>query len=1585
MSEGSDDSSEETDYSSNCHMALDEKVELIKADANKFYGEGQYGQALDKYEEALQINEAVPELKSKLELLYKLKNNVAQCWIKKKEYMKALEAAVDAIEGGSDQARSYTRAAHAFKELNKPDFALITLEKGTLKCYDSQRTDVQKELAQLRKDFKQLKNIKQKNWQKADIKELVDRLKKEIADKESNANDKNEKAEKKSTQSEEVKKKNKEERAREAEELKRKKEEEMERKVRQEMEHKVKEDLKKDMEEKIMMAALPKEINNQVKFTDYLKKGSEAFQNNVASTAFDNMGRALDLIKQDYDNLGWSKNLDEKNNPDVVTIRYIYARAGVETSVYENIMAAKENFEMIINVYHCKSVRFPAVYYGLALLYMKLNRFDKSKEYVDLGLKFLEKRLSFTPVHWPGLPTKPLSETQPDNLKRLLIELSVQLTAPPLPDAVCKYTECTTHAHQTHILPSENIYLSDPDYRGHYRLLCAENCRLEYHKVCWGLLKSEHEWGPVRVTNDKDFLGTACLTPDCEGVINKVEIFNQDGESHKIEDAKLNERLKEEAKKRKQEESKRVEELKMNKDSAAPNITKKKKKKKAATMTPDSEIDLSEGSAAPAVASLAAGSTAVSSLEQDKQPEPVAEVKDMAEVNEIDQVDYSKVDLSNAVVLNRGGAKTSTENEMGDRMVNRKKKSKKKVLSLQELQAVASNGEVSSEHLAAAGDNDFDARIQKANKYKTLIENIGTTTTSATTTPSSVVSAPNAWTHRATNNSTSQSGGLMSNSESGMVNGGGVISAQVPASRTTQDVKGFIFDYLADLLEQTGPLHHTDDRIWILLQDYKDMINSYDLGLKSFVYMDAENRFLKYQDMICLQKDLAQAIQIENLNRGGQVSEADNVHPEVEEENDVKYETSDDDSECDDNDDEMSDEDEESDQKWLEVKKMLGETNVKEVETSSNEHMLKQLSSIPPALPNFTSSLWNRNISTGVQTDVSSIDLEDSGLDPFALAQTNEELVLELQEHKDKLTRLQKENKVELNELREKKSQLSEEASKLKTELSKAKFQAEKADKVVQDFNEKEKHSREEKDRLHQDIRTTKALLEKEQRLSFELNNKMKATNNDKDAHIKSLKIANIKTEEKYYKEIIDSKLESAQNLSKMLVELRHNPLLSQHADTIVGCMTEMDEYSARLTLAKDEVDQQARQKVQNLSPNDKIPKIDFDISKIAAPKLGINVFLFFLESQQQNFAQSLNTAATAKFASQHNVVANMFGASAQPQMKPQQPLQGAVGGPVGSSLGVASDTGAIRRTKGHIGAVDEVSSEDFTSPNQDKSPNSSRIVQRNSPLGFQNDSKSVTQSFSSPPPISRPSAPPSPFHSVPVRPNTPPSTLRGTVPPPIGTPIARPGIIGGGIGGGGLRMPSLRGGLPMGNMLPPGIIPPRPLFQPGLDLPSPQSPLFPMDQGPPGIIHPRLTAAGAQLDAQSTFSLSDSAANPQRKKNEDKLVDRICHRFPTVTQAQARHYVKQVRLNNGGKLTGMTVPIILDKVQELINNAPTDENNDCSICLNELTPDPYTTPCGHSFHKTCLDQWLQQEKSGNACPNCREFLTNDDEFPSLR
>ena len=34
---------------------------------------------------------------------------------------------------------------------------------------------------------------------------------------------------------------------------------------------------------------------------------------------------------------------------------------------------------------------FPAVYYGLALLYQKLNRFEEAIKFVEKGIKFLDK------------------------------------------------------------------------------------------------------------------------------------------------------------------------------------------------------------------------------------------------------------------------------------------------------------------------------------------------------------------------------------------------------------------------------------------------------------------------------------------------------------------------------------------------------------------------------------------------------------------------------------------------------------------------------------------------------------------------------------------------------------------------------------------------------------------------------------------------------------------------------------------------------------------------------------------------------------------------------------------------------------------------------------------------------------------------------------------------------------------------------------------------------------------------------------------------------------------------------------------
>lgn len=41
-----------------------------------------------------------------------------------------------------------------------------------------------------------------------------------------------------------------------------------------------------------------------------------------------------------------------------------------------------------------------------------------------------------------------------------------------------------------------------------------------------------------------------------------------------------------------------------------------------------------------------------------------------------------------------------------------------------------------------------------------------------------------------------------------------------------------------------------------------------------------------------------------------------------------------------------------------------------------------------------------------------------------------------------------------------------------------------------------------------------------------------------------------------------------------------------------------------------------------------------------------------------------------------------------------------------------------------------------------------------------------------------------------------------------------------------------------------------------------------------------------------------------------------------------------------------------------------------CTICTDAVTEDFSAAPCGHTFHYTCLSQWLSHQKT---CPQCRE------------
>ncbi|KAI4702879.1 hypothetical protein J4E81_001752 [Alternaria sp. BMP 2799] len=66
-----------------------------------------------------------------------------------------------------------------------------------------------------------------------------------------------------------------------------------------------------------------------------------------------------------------------------------------------------------------------------------------------------------------------------------------------------------------------------------------------------------------------------------------------------------------------------------------------------------------------------------------------------------------------------------------------------------------------------------------------------------------------------------------------------------------------------------------------------------------------------------------------------------------------------------------------------------------------------------------------------------------------------------------------------------------------------------------------------------------------------------------------------------------------------------------------------------------------------------------------------------------------------------------------------------------------------------------------------------------------------------------------------------------------------------------------------------------------------------------------------------------------------------------------------------------------------LIAFTPNNLEDECPICaisyreaLSDVAPDVVATPCGHKFHRDCLDHWLRDGPSDEAtCPNCRMGL----------
>ena len=333
-----------------------------------------------------------------------------------------------------------------------------------------------------------------------------------------------------------------------------------------------------------------------------IKLASVAFMNNIPRQSKDLFGKAIEMLTSDYSSLKFRQPMD--SNEEVVVIKFLYARACTLQDNYKDIVLADKVLREITEL-HSK-VRFPAVNLGFALMFMKLHRFEEALKYADRGTEWFKTGLSCVTQNFPGHPSEPMKETCPHYLPSKLESLRRELRCPPRPDAICRYEKCLSLSK--HIIPSEKIYITDPDWRPYYQVLCRSNCALEYHDCCWAEkkieLKDEFKFKDIiKTPTEKDFFGLPCLTPDCEGIIVKFLIYDtQHGDPKVIEDKKLNERLEQEESLRKEAERSRRE--KEASEYHQKNIKKKTKKKRPERSKSSSEKDSIRDEETPKIETL---------------------------------------------------------------------------------------------------------------------------------------------------------------------------------------------------------------------------------------------------------------------------------------------------------------------------------------------------------------------------------------------------------------------------------------------------------------------------------------------------------------------------------------------------------------------------------------------------------------------------------------------------------------------------------------------------------------------------------------------------------------------------------------------------------------------------------------------------------------------------------------------------------------------------------------------------------------------------------------------------------------------
>ena len=125
------------------------------------------------------------------------------------------------------------------------------------------------------------------------------------------------------------------------------------------------------------------------------------------------------------------------------------------------------------------------------------------------------------------------------------------------PTAICKYQDCLRAQEENSpgepFIPSQNIYLTDPDLQNYITVVCRSDCKLDFHSICWEEKKVQCQHIKAsKSPSERDFCGQPCFTPDCGSKIVRILMTDSYNEVKVVENKKIVQEIEEEERKEKE-------------------------------------------------------------------------------------------------------------------------------------------------------------------------------------------------------------------------------------------------------------------------------------------------------------------------------------------------------------------------------------------------------------------------------------------------------------------------------------------------------------------------------------------------------------------------------------------------------------------------------------------------------------------------------------------------------------------------------------------------------------------------------------------------------------------------------------------------------------------------------------------------------------------------------------------------------------------------------------------------------------------------------------------------------------------------